>query len=98
MVVSPPENATDAERPGIAEEELYRIIRLAVEDAILGVLGTLLLLGIATVIILVGVQMMAVGLSAAWVVVGALVTLFGLYVAAVTLGVIPSVREYLASR
>jgi hypothetical protein len=98
--MSRPENAgaVGGQSTGIAEEDLYRIVRLAVEDAILGVLGTLLLVGVATVLTLTGVQLVVGATSTAWVAVGACLVLFGLYVGAATLGVVPSAREYLTSR
>ena len=95
----PPDETPDGDwSPGIGERELYRIVRLAVEDAILGVLGTILLLGVAAVVALTGVRIIANATSTAWVALGLGVALFGVYVGAATLGVIPSVREYLASR
>lgn len=82
---------------GLTEAELYVLIRKATEDAILGVIGTVLLVGI-------GFVLAYAGLSAALfggldgdpaVAVGALALgVFGLYVAAATLGVVPSVREW----
>jgi hypothetical protein len=38
------------------EQQLYRVVRHAVEDAILGVLGTVLLVGIAFGILVAGAQ------------------------------------------
>ena len=97
--MSPPEKAPDGGRSsGIDERELYRVVRLAVEDAILGVLGTLLLLGVAAVITFTGVQLVVNAIATVWVVVGAGLVLFGLYLGAATLGVVPSAREYLSTR
>jgi hypothetical protein len=76
------------------EQAVYRAVRYAVEDAILAVLGTLLLLGVALVLVAAGAQVATRGTPTGLAIGGALV-LYGVYIAAVTLEVIPSVREFL---
>jgi len=46
---------SDGGHPGIDEDELYAVVHDAVEDAILGVVGTLLLLAVGFVLFLSGV-------------------------------------------
>jgi hypothetical protein len=80
--------------PGFDEAALYRVVRRAVEDAILGVLGTLLLLAVAFVIVSAGFSLAVGSLSPVGVAVGAAAVAYGFYLAAATLGVIPPVREW----
>ena len=81
--------------PGFDEATLYRVVRAAVEDALLDVLGTLLLVGVAFVLVVAGGQAVAGSDSAAGTALGVVVALGGLYLAAATLEVIPPVREWL---
>ena len=79
------------------EGALYVVVRKAVEDAILGVIGTLLLVGLALVLVWVGVAMALSSDPTAGVVplvAGVAIALVGLYVAAATLEVIPPIREW----
>lgn len=80
----------------IDEELLYAIIREAVEDALLGVIGTLLLVGIGFVLVWVGVVALASPEGAGTLrrVAGVALVAVGLYLAAATLRVIPPVREW----
>lgn len=96
-----PGTDTDTDREPTApepidEELLYAIIREAVEDALLGVIGTLLLVGIGFVLIWVGVVALASPGDAGPLgrFVGVALISFGLYLAAATLRVIPPVREW----
>ncbi|WP_313692645.1 hypothetical protein [Halorarum halobium] len=80
--------------PGFDEAALYLVVREAVEDAILGVLGTLLLVGVAFVLIWAGVvSAMSAGAPVGYAVGGA-IALLGFYIAAATLEVIPPVRDW----
>lgn len=79
--------------PGVDEAALFKLIRDAVKDALLDVIGTLLLLGIASVLILVGVQLVF-SLSQLGGVVGGALVAVGLYLAAATLEIIPPIREW----
>ena len=78
---------------GFDEVVLYGVVRNAVKDAILDVIGTLLLLGISFMGIWAGI--LAIGYST---VVGAAlggsVIVVSLYIAAATLEVIPPIREW----
>ncbi|ELZ29738.1 hypothetical protein C475_02286 [Halosimplex carlsbadense 2-9-1] len=78
----------------IDEERLYEIVHEAVEDAILGVVGTLLLLGIGTVFLVSGVTAVLGASSAASFGVGLTVFLVGLVVFVTTLGGVLPVREW----
>ena len=98
----PPAAASDdasAEQQEVAIDEaaLYYVIRRAVEDAILGVIGTLLLVGLGLVLVWIGGAM---ALSAdpetgvLPLVFGGAIALVGLYVAAATLRIVPPIREW----
>lgn len=93
---SPPTEPTDngtVDRPvEIDDRRLYRIIRNAVEDAIRGVLGTLLLLGTAAFFLLLGGNMLLVG-SPPGIAFGGVFLSFGLYIGAATFELIPTVGE-----
>ena len=98
----PEESPTDDE-PGepvevaIDEGALYVVVRRAVEDAVLGVIGTLLLVGVALVLVWVGGAMAvsAGGRQPVATVAGVAIVLVGLYLAAASLEVIPPIREWL---
>ncbi|MFB6143363.1 MAG: hypothetical protein ABEJ30_08505 [Halorientalis sp.] len=80
--------------PGFDEAAMFRVVRAAVKDAMLDVIGTVLLVAIAVVVVAAGVQAAAFGVSPATTAVGVLVALFGVYLAAATLGVIPPARDW----
>lgn len=80
---------------GVDEVVLYGVVRKAVEDAILSVIGTLLLLGVAFVLVLVGFSTAARLETAMGVGLGAVAVLLGAYLAASTLELIPPIREWL---
>ena len=81
----------------VDEGALYVVVRKAVEDAVLGVIGTLLLVGLALVLIWIG-GAMALGsgreMGPVPILLGTAIALVGLYVAAATLEVIPPIREW----
>ncbi|MCU4800341.1 hypothetical protein OB920_08150 [Halobacteria archaeon HArc-gm2] len=84
---------------GIDEAALYTVVRKAVEDAILGVIGTVLLVGVAFVIAYVGLLGVlasagSTGAGLAGVAVGVALIAIGLYLAAATLELIPPIREW----
>ncbi|HKJ57866.1 MAG TPA: hypothetical protein VKA37_01465 [Halobacteriales archaeon] len=81
----------------IDEGALYVVVRRAVEDAVLGVIGTLLLVGVALVLVWVGGAMAvsAGGRQPVATVAGVAIVLVGLYLAAASLEVIPPIREWL---
>jgi hypothetical protein len=80
----------------IDEGALYVVVREAVEDALLGVIGTLLLVGVALVLVWVGGAMAfnAGGRQPAAAVAGLAIALIGIYLAASSLEVIPPFHEW----
>ncbi|WP_253736321.1 hypothetical protein [Halohasta salina] len=94
-MASPPAESTD--ETGFDEQALYRVVRSAVEDAILGVLGTLLLLGIAAFFVWLGGAMVVSAAEAgltAGLGFGIVFLLFGLYLGATTLDLVPPLGEW----
>ena len=94
-MASPPTESTDD--TGFDEQALYRVVRSAVEDAILGVLGTLLLLAIAAFFVWLGGAMLvsaASGGVTASLGFGLVFLAFGLYLGAATLDLVPPLREW----
>ncbi|QLG28476.1 hypothetical protein HUG10_13360 [Halorarum halophilum] len=81
--------------PGFDEAALYVVVREAVEDAILGAIGTLMLVGVSFVLIGMGFTTAFETGDPAGAAVGALMGLLGLYVAASTLELVPPVSEWL---
>lgn len=91
-----PKDTNGGEPPttGFDEAALYTVVRDAVKDALLDVIGTLLLLGIAFVLVIVGIQAVFSSISLGTVAVGIGVAAFGVYLAAATLEIIPPIREW----
>ncbi|NLV05538.1 hypothetical protein GOC83_05225 [Haloarcula rubripromontorii] len=85
--------ATDGSVEDLSEEELYAIVRVATEDAVLGALGTLMFVGIGIVLASWGAALLmsATPLPAA---IGVVLVLFGAYLALSSLRMIPPVREW----
>jgi hypothetical protein len=81
--------------PDIDEAALFRLIRDAVKDALLDVIGTLLLLGVASVLVLIGVQLYLSSMSGLGAALGGVIVVAGLYLAAATLEIIPPLRDWL---
>jgi hypothetical protein len=95
----PERGSTDPETDGgvppvFDEADLYTVVRAAVKDALLDVIGTLLLVGIAFVLVLAGGRAVVAADSAAGTGLGLVVAAFGLYLAAATLEVVPPIREW----
>ncbi|WP_255152901.1 hypothetical protein [Halorarius halobius] len=84
----------DSFDPGFDEAALYRVVRDAVKDALLDVIGTVLLLGIAFVLVIAGIQAVFSSISLGTVAIGIGVLAFGVYLAAATLEIIPPIREW----
>lgn len=80
--------------PGIDEDRLYRIVHDAVEDAVLGAVGTILLVGVAFVLVWTGVAVVLQNESPAGAVLGGSAIVVGVYLAAASLKVIPPAREW----
>lgn len=93
---NPVDGGRPADRPdaGFDEVALYRVVREAIVDALLDVIGTLLLVGIAFVFVLAGGSMALQGQTPATVALGAAAVLIGLYLAGSTLELVPPVREW----
>lgn len=75
--------------PGFDEAALYRVVRAAVKDALLDVIGTVLLLGIAFVLVIAGIQAVFSSISLVTVAIGIGVVAVGVSLAAATLEIIP---------
>lgn len=95
--MSPSDDDT-AEPPEVRIDEgaLYVVVRKAVEDAVLGVIGTLLLVGVALVLVWVGgAIVVSAGLGQPLAaLLGLGIALVGLYFAAATLELIPPLRAW----
>lgn len=89
------DDPTESDTLDIDRGELYLIINKAVEDAILGALGTILLVGVSIVLIWFGmiVTVSAYDSSILRAIGGVVVTLLGLYFAGSTLELIPSITD-----
>jgi hypothetical protein len=85
----------DPSGPGFDEAALYTVVRDAVKDALLDVIGTVLLLGIAFVLVVAGAQAVFSSLSLEAAALGIGVTAAGVYLAATTLEVVPPLGEWL---
>lgn len=86
---------TDGRRdPGFDEVALYGVVRTAVEDAFLGAVGTILLVGVAFVLVVVGASAAFRTASLPGLAFGVGAAVFGLYLAGSTLGLIPPAREW----
>ncbi|MDS0220529.1 hypothetical protein NDI54_04090 [Haloarcula sp. S1AR25-5A] len=87
-------SATDSSVAQLSDEELYAIVRLAAEDAVLGAFGTLMLVGIGVVLVASSAPMLF-SLSPLPMVFGALLAGFGAYLVLSSLRIIPPAREWL---
>ncbi|MFC6989210.1 hypothetical protein ACFQJD_11735 [Haloplanus sp. GCM10025708] len=85
----------DGGAAGFDEARLYTVVRNAVKDALLDVVGTLLLVGVAFVLVVAGVQAVLWGLSPGTITIGVVAVAFGLYLAAAALELVPPVRDWL---
>lgn len=79
---------------GFDEGAMYVVVRKAVEDAILGVIGTLLLVGVAFALGWIGIAIAGGAESPHGTAVGVIVGLIGIYIGAATLGIIPPLGEW----
>lgn len=78
---------------GLDEQELYLVVRKAVKDAMLDVVGTMVLLGFALGAVWIGLAMAIEGSSTAAFGFGVAVVAFGVLLAASALELLPSVRD-----
>lgn len=90
-----PPGKTDGGTPaGFDQAVLYTVVRDAVKDALLDVIGTLLLVGIAFVLVATGAQVALQSASLLGVAIGAGIAAAGIYIAAATLELIPPIRDW----
>lgn len=80
--------------PGFDEAALYTVVHAAVKDALLDVIGTLLLVGIAFVLVVTGARALLSATSTPRLVAGLGFVAVGLYLAAATLELVPPLREW----
>ena len=80
--------------PGFDEAALYTVVRDAVKDTLLDVIGIVLLLGIAFVLVIAGIQAVFSSISPGTAAPGIGVAAVGVYLAAATLEIIPPIREW----
>lgn len=93
--MSPPDpDSDDGRAVGFDEQALYVVVRKAVEDAILGAIGTLLLVGIAIFLVWYGAIIALMSISTGATLAGVAMVGFGLYLGATTLKVIPPARHW----
>lgn len=81
--------------PEFDEATLYFVVRNAVEDALLSVVGTLLLVGVAFVVIVLGGSLLLSSVSPLGKAVGTILVIGGLFGAGVILEVIPSISDWI---
>ena len=92
----PPELESDGgSASGFDEAALFTVIRAAVKDALLDVIETLLLVGIAFVLVVAGGQALISSSSPIGAAIGGLLVLVGVYLAAATLEIISPIRDWL---
>jgi hypothetical protein len=77
------------------EATLYFVVRNAVEDALLSVIGTLLLVGVAFVIIMIGASIFLAPIAPLGKAIGAILVIIGFYIAGATLEIIPLVSDWI---
>jgi hypothetical protein len=79
---------------GFDDELLYSVVRTAVKDAVLDVIGTLLLVGVGFVLVAAGAQAVIQPSSLPQVMVGVWIAAIGVYLAATALELIPPIRDW----
>ena len=95
MGMVPDANPATTESTNLEPSELYIVVRKAMEDAILNVIGTLLLVGLSLVLVWFGMVVATSSYNTSPVIAlgGAFVVLVGIYQAASVLGIIPSMTD-----
>ncbi|WP_293027159.1 hypothetical protein [Natronococcus sp.] len=74
-------------------EELYAVVRAAVRDALLDVVGTVALLGFALLFVATGVRGLLEAAGTAGAAVSLVLVALGVVIAVVALDLVPSIRE-----
>ncbi|WP_248903458.1 hypothetical protein [Halocatena marina] len=77
---------------GINQRELYIVVRTAVKDALMDVLGTVLLLGFALLFVSIGAQRLFDASSTGGSALGGSIVILGFVLAGAALDLIPSIR------
>lgn len=91
--MAPPKKETDGGyQEGLDERRLYFIVRKAVKDAILGVLRTVVLLGVALLMVIFGVSSAISGASNG-ILIGVTAIVLGIYCAVATLELVPTIPD-----
>ena len=85
---------TDGGSPGFDEAALYIVVREAVTDALLDVIGTLLLVGVAFVLVVAGGRAVVESSSPVGAGLGVVLAAGGFYLAAATLELVPPIRTW----
>lgn len=80
--------------PGFDEDRLYEVVTRAVEDAILGAFGTVILVALAVGLVWVGIAVVAANPNPLGAIFGGVAIVAGVYLAATTLEVLPSIRDW----
>jgi hypothetical protein len=86
-------SATDDGVEQLSEQELYAIVRVAAEDAVLGAFGTVMLVAIGAILIWAGTSLLF-ALSPLPSAVGVVLIAYGAYLALSSLRIIPPAREW----
>ena len=88
------DGSPDRPDPGFDEDRLYAVVHRAVEDAVLGAIGTVIFVLIAVGLVWVGIAVIAANPTPLGVVFGGVAVVAGVYLAASSLEVIPPIREW----
>lgn len=80
--------------PGFDDAALYAVVRTAVKDAFLDVIGTVLLVGIGLVLVVAGGGAIVRASGLTGVAIGVWFVALGVYIAATALELVPSVRDW----
>ena len=89
------EDASEPHLPTALEgQELYTILRAAIEDAMMNVLGSLVLVVVGFLFAIAGAFLFITGLDPVGMYVGMVIILIGFYIVAVSLGAIRPVRQW----
>lgn len=97
---SPPSRGSSADGPphhpdpGFDEDRLYAVVHRAVEDAVLGAIGTVIFVLIAVGLVWVGIAVVAANPTPLGIVFGGVAIVAGFYLAASSLEVIPPIRAW----
>ena len=80
--------------PGFDEDRLYEVVTRAVEDAVLGAIGTVILVALAVGLVWIGIAVVAANPNFLGAIFGGIAIVVGFYLAATTLEVVPPIRDW----